>query len=61
MPRYNHQVAIAFSIENDSPDGDLTYQEVMSSLYIRCRELQRLPVDEAMEAFQVIDTYEITN
>lgn len=59
-PRYNHMYAVAFSLENESPDGEETTPgELLDAMEKRVRALRRNP-EEILEACGMPDnTYEV--
>lgn len=57
MKRYNHAYTIAFTIENDNPDGNFTTTEVVAALNRRIADLlENDQFDEAIGA--PFDTFE---
>jgi len=56
--KYNHAATIAFTVENDDPDGNLTEKEIMHGLLRRLLLLLENPCEFA-ECAEVYDTYEI--
>jgi hypothetical protein len=53
---YNHAYDIAFSLENDSPTGEATADELRSAIIKRVTGLSDI---ELMESCSLFDTYEI--
>jgi len=55
--KYNHAVSIAFTVENDRPDGELTKDEIIHGLMRRMIMLMENP-DEFSECCETYDTVE---
>ena len=57
MKTYNHAYDIAFSLENQDPNGEATADELRQALINRIKSLDDI---ELMESCGLFDTYEVT-
>lgn len=56
--KYNHAATIAFTVENDSEEGELTKEEILHGIMRRLLLLLENPCEFA-ECCEVYDTYEV--
>ena len=56
--RYNHAATIAFTVENEDPDGNLTQAEILNGILRRLMMLMENPTEFA-ECAETYDTYEV--
>jgi len=58
MPKYNHAFDIGFAIENDSPTGETTIDELLEAIKKKVDYLSSHR-DEVKSSCDLFDTYEI--
>ncbi len=61
MPKYNHMIVTAFTVESSHPDGDdLTKEQLVAGMISRGARILTNPNEgSTFEIFDVHDSYEI--